>query len=79
VFNFSSFCRTAFKTTFQFFSLQLSKHEAPPRHVLTLSKKHETVSFWESHKHVSQKDVARRFGIPTSTPGGGDTLKCNKN
>jgi plasmid maintenance system antidote protein VapI len=39
------------------------------RHALTLFKKYEIVSFWESHKHLSQKDIAQSFGIPTSTLG----------
>jgi DNA-binding transcriptional regulator LsrR (DeoR family) len=42
-------------------------------HAFTLSKKYDTVSFWESHKHLSQKDIAQHFGIPTSTLG--HTLK----
>jgi hypothetical protein len=31
------------------------------RHALNFSKKYEIVSFWESHKHLSQKDIAQRF------------------
>jgi uncharacterized membrane protein YhhN len=46
------------------------------RHALTLSKKYETVSFWESNKHLSQRDIAIRFGIPTSTLG--DMLKMQQ-
>jgi hypothetical protein len=43
------------------------------RHALTLSKKYEIVSFWESNKHLSQRDIVLHFGIPTSTLG--DRLK----
>jgi transcriptional regulator with XRE-family HTH domain len=43
------------------------------RHVLILSKKYEIVSFWESNRHLSQRDIALRFGIPTTTLG--DMLK----
>jgi hypothetical protein len=39
------------------------------RNALTLSKKYEIVSFWESHKHLSQKVIAQHFEIPTSTLG----------
>jgi hypothetical protein len=55
------------------FSLYSCKTIKCHRHALTLSKKYEIVSFWESHKHLSQKDIAQRFGIPTSTLG--DMLK----
>jgi hypothetical protein len=65
VFNFPSFCRAAFKTTFTF-ALYSRKTMKCHRHALTLSKKYEIVSFWESHKHLSQRDTALRFGIPTS-------------
>jgi hypothetical protein len=40
------------------------------RHALTLPKKYEIASLWESYKHLSQKDIVQRFGIPTSTLGG---------
>jgi hypothetical protein len=42
-------------------------------HALTLSKKYEIVSFWKSNKHLSQRDIALCFGIPTSMLG--DMLK----
>jgi hypothetical protein len=38
-------------------------------HALTLSKKYEIVSFWESNKHLSQRDIALCFGFPTITLG----------
>jgi hypothetical protein len=47
------------------FSLYSCKTMKRHRHVLTLSKKYETVSFWESNKHLSQRDIALRFGSPT--------------
>jgi hypothetical protein len=56
--------------TFSLYSCKTMKHH---RHALTLSKKYETVSFWESNKHISQRDIALRIGIPTSTLG--DMLK----
>ena len=51
------------------FSLYSCKTTKRHRHALTLSKKYEIVSFWESHENLSQKDIAQRFGIPTSTLG----------
>jgi hypothetical protein len=55
---------------FSVYSCKTMKHH---RHASTVSKKYETVSFWESNKHLSQRDIALRFGIPTSTLG--DMLK----
>jgi hypothetical protein len=52
--------------TFWFCSCKTMKRHY---HALTLSKKYEIVSFWESNKHSSQRDIALRFGIPTSTLG----------
>jgi hypothetical protein len=56
--------------TFSFYSCKTMKWHC---HALTLSKKYEIVSFRESNKHLSQRDTALRFGIPTSTLG--DMLK----
>jgi hypothetical protein len=56
--------------TFLLYSCKTMKRH---RHALTLSKKYEIVSFWESKKHLSQRDIALHFGIPTSTLG--DVLK----
>jgi hypothetical protein len=42
-------------------------------HVLTLSKKYEIFSCWESNKYLSQRDIALSLGIPTSMLG--DILK----
>jgi hypothetical protein len=55
------------------FSLYSCKTMKCHHHALTLAKKYEIVSFWESNKHLSQRDIALRFGIPTSTLG--DMLK----
>jgi hypothetical protein len=47
------------------------------RHALTLSKKYQIVCFWESHKHLSQKDIAQGFEIRNNTLG--NMLKMQKN
>jgi hypothetical protein len=39
------------------------------RQAVTISKKYKISSFWESRKYLSQKDIAQRFEIPTSTLG----------
>jgi hypothetical protein len=49
------------------FYLYSCKNMKRHHHALNLSKKYEIVAFWESHKHLSQKDMAQSFGIPTST------------
>jgi hypothetical protein len=75
--TFLHFAQQHLKQLFSFF-LYSCKTMKRHRHALTLSKKYETLSFWESHKHLSQKNIALRFGIPTSTLR--DMLKkCNKN
>jgi hypothetical protein len=56
--------------TFSIYSCKTMKRHC---HALTLSKKYEIVSFWGSNKHLSQRDTALYFGIPTSTLG--DMLK----
>jgi hypothetical protein len=58
------------------FSLYSCKTMKCHRHALTLSKKYEIVSFWESNKHLSQRDISLCFGIPTSTLG--DMLKMQQ-
>jgi hypothetical protein len=70
--RFLHFAEQPLKQLFNFslYSCKIMKHH---HHALTLSKKYEIVSFWESHKHLSQKDNARHFGIPTSMLG--DMLK----
>jgi hypothetical protein len=55
------------------FSLYSCKTMKCHRHASTLSKKYEIISCWESNKHLSQRDTALCFGIPTSTLG--DMLK----
>jgi hypothetical protein len=67
--SFLHFTGKALKQRVSFY-LYSCKTMKPHSHALTLSKKYEIVSFWESHKHLRQKDIAQRFCIPTSTLGG---------
>jgi uncharacterized membrane protein YhhN len=75
VFKFLHFAEQLLEQLFTFWLCScktLKRH----RHALTLSKKYEIVSFWESNKHLSQRDIALSFGIPTSTLG--DMLKMQQ-
>jgi hypothetical protein len=70
--TFLHFAEQCLKQLFTF-SLYSCKTMKRHRHALTLSKKYEIASFWESNKHLSQRDIALCCGIPTSTLG--DMLK----
>jgi len=73
--TFLHFAEQRLKQLFTF-SLYSCKTMKRHRHALTLSKKYEIVSFWESNEYLSQRDIALPFGIPTSTLG--DMLKIQQ-
>jgi hypothetical protein len=73
--NFLHFAEQPLKQLFNL-SLYSCKTMKRHRHALTLSEKYVIVSFWKSYKYLSQKDVALRFGIPTTTLG--DMLKMQQ-